>query len=245
MKKNNKKIIISIFVFLIILLLSISIVIYNNSASKTNIEIDKEKMYYEIKYLDSQIVSMMNLLNNTRREENFYIDWQELQIQTRNMYNYWNSAILDFNNLEIDKKYLTDFGKDLDNVIVSINNNIREDTINNFLSLYNNLVIYSENLNFNNYNQILSVKINLLTAISIVESGNWTLTHEYILKSSESIKNVVNLIDNNEYNQYNINQAYIAIKELENLINIKDLEVFYFKYNNAMEKIEKIKIGEV
>ena len=46
------------------------------------------------------------------------------------------------------------------------------------------------------------------------------------------------------HNQYNINQEYIAIKELENLINIKDLEVFYFKYNNAIEKIEKIKVGE-
>lgn len=245
MKNSNKKITISIFVFLIILLLSISIIIANNTANKTNIEIDKEKIYYEIKYLESQIVSMMNLLNNTKRDNNFYINWEELQIQTQNIYNYWNSTILDFNNLDIDKKYLTDFGKDLDNLIISINNNIREDTINNIISLYNKLIIYSESLNFSNYNQILITKKNLLTAASIVENGNWTLTHEYILKASESITNVVNLIENNEYNQYNINQAYIAIKELENLINIKDLEVFYFKYKIAMEKIEKIKTGEV
>lgn len=245
MKKNNKKIIISIFVFSIIVLLSISIIIANNTTSNTKIEIDKEKIYYEIKYIDSQIVTMMNLLNNLMREETFYINWQELQKQTRNMYNYWNSSILDFNNLDIDKNHLTDFGKDLDNLIISINNNIREDTINNIISLYNKLIIYSESLNFSNYNQILITKKNLLTAVSIVESGNWTLTHEYILKASESITNAVNSIENNEYNQYNVNQAYIAIKELENLINIKDLEVFYFKYNNAMEKLEKIEIGEV
>ena len=188
---------------------------------------------------------MMNLLNNTRRDDNFYINWQELHVQMRNIYNYWNSSILDFNNLDIEKNYLTDFGKDLDNLIISINNNVREDTVDNLLSLYNKLRIYSESLEFKNYNQILTTKINLLTAVSIVENGNWTLTHEYILKASESITNVVNSIDNNEYNQYNINLAYIAIKELENLINVKDLEVFYFKYNNAMEKIEKIKTGEV
>lgn len=245
MKKNNKKIIISIFVFFIIVLLSISIIIANNTASKTNIEVDKEKIYYEIKYLDSQIVSMMNLLNNTRKDVNFYIDWQELQTQTQNMYNYWNSTILDFNNLNLDKNYLTDFGKDLDNLTISIKNNNKEDTINNLLNLYNKLVLYSEELNNRDYYELLITKINLLTAYSIAENENWTLTHEYILKSSESISNVVNSIENNEYNQYNINQAYIAIKELENLINIKDLDVFYLKYNNAMEKIKTIKIGEV
>ena len=245
MKNNNKKVIISIFVFLIILLLSISIIIANNTVNKANIEVDKEKIYYEIKFLDSQIMYMMNLLFNTSRNDNFYINWQQLQKETQNLYNYWNSAILDFNNLDIDKNYLTDFGKDLDNLMISITNNSREYTINNILSLYNKLIIYSESLTSSKYNQILTTKINLLTAVSIVENRNWTLTHEYIIKSSENITDVVNSIDNNEYNQYNINQAYIAIKELENLINIKDLEVFYFKYNNAMEKIEKIKTGEV
>ena len=237
MKKNSKKIIISIFVFLIILLLSISIVIYNNAASKTNIEIDKEKMYYEIKYLDSQIVSMMNLLNNTRREENFYIDWKELQEQSKILHSYWNSAILDFNYLDIDKRYLTDFGKGLDNLSVSTNNNDKDSTLSNLLTLYNKLIIYSETLNDYYYNTILIIKYNLINAYGVVEKGNWTLIHEYILKASENISNLVNSIENNRYNQYNINQVYIAVKELENLVNIKDLSVFYFKYDAAINRL--------
>ena len=245
MKNCKNKIIILIFVFLIILLLSIPILIANTRASNRNNEIYREKIYYEIKYLEAQIVEMIDLLNNTSSNNNFYIDWQELQIETRNIYNYWNSTILDFNNLEIDKKDLTDFGKDLDNLIISTNNNIKEDTIKNLLSMYNKLIIYSTSLNSGNYNNILNTKIQLLRASSTVETGNWTLTHEYILQASTNITNLVNSFGNNEYNQYNINKAYIAIKELENLINIKDLEVFYFKYKNAMENIEKIKIGEV
>ena len=187
----------------------------------------------------------MDLLNNTRRDENFYINWQELQGETINLYNYWNSAILDLNYLEIDKNNLVDFGKILDNLIIGIKNNSRVETVKNLLGLYNKLIIYSESLNYDNYNQLLIIKNNLLIAFAIVENENWTLTHEYILKSSENITNMVNSIENNEYNQYNINQAYIAIKELENLINIKDLDIFYFKYNNAIEQIEKIKTGEV
>ena len=74
-------------------------------------------------------------------------------------------------------------------------------------------------------------------AYSIAEKENWTLTHEYILKSSENISNLLNSIEYNKYTQYNINKAYIAVKELENLINIKDLEVFYFKYHTAINKL--------
>ena len=237
MKNSNKKIIISIFVFLIILLLSISIIIANNSNKKTSFEIDKEKIYYEIKYFDKQIFSMINLLNNIEQRDDFYIDWEELQKQSQILHSYWNSAILDFNYLNIDKSYLTDFGKELDNLSVSINNNDKQNTLNKLLSLYNKLFFYSETLNDFYYNTILAVKNNLINAYGVVETGNWTLTHEYILKASENISNLVNSIENDKYNQYNINQAYIAVKELENLINIKDLSVFYFKYNTAISKL--------
>ena len=47
-------------------------------------------------------------------------------------------------------------------------------------------------------------------------------------------------MDNNQYNQYNINQTYIAVKELENIINVRDLDVFYIKYNIAMQKLQNI-----
>ena len=237
MKKVNKKIIISIFVFLIILLLSISIIIANNSSQKTNLEIDKEKIYYEIKYFDSQIVYMINLLNNIEQSSNFYIDWQELQRESQILHSFWNSAILDFNYLDINKSYLTDFGKGLDNLSVSTNNNDKDSTLSNLLTLYNKLIIYSETLNDYYYNTILIIKYNLINAYGVVEKENWTLTHEYILKASENISNLVNSIENNKYNQYNINQVYIAVKELENLVNIKDLSVFYFKYNAAINRL--------
>lgn len=245
MKNNNKKIIISIFVFLIILLLSISIIVANNSSQKTNFEIDEEKIYYEIKYFDSQIIYMINLLNNIENSANFYIDWQELQKQSQTLHSYWNSAILDFNYLDIDKSYLTDFGKNLDDLSVSIYNTNKDNTLNNLLTLYNKLIVYSEFLNDYYYNTILIIKYNLLNAYGVAEKGNWTLTHEYVLKASENISNLVNSIENNKYNQYNINQAYIAVKELENLINIKDINIFYLKYKIAIDRIQKIEIGEV
>lgn len=233
MKKNYRKILISIFVFLIIILLSISIILANNTNNE-KLEVDKEKIHYQIKYLDSEVISMSNLLINN-------INWDELQNRIGRLYNYWNSTILDFNTLEINKDYLTDFGKILDDLSISIKNQDKQLSLDNLIRLYDKLIVYNECLNYDsNYKNILLSKYHLLIAYSIVEKENWTLTHENILKSSNYLSNVVNYMENNEYNQYNINQAYIAVKELENLINIKDLDIFYIKYNIAMKKLQNI-----
>lgn len=238
--RNNKKNIISIFVFAIIFLLVISLIMLNNSLKKTNIEIDEEKIYYEIEYFDSQLVYMISLLNNVKQIDDFYIDWSDLEKNTQILTNYWNSVILDFNYLDIDKNNLTSFGKNLDNLYISVKNKDKDNTVNNIITLYKNLIIYSETLNNYYNNTILNIKYNLLSAYSIVEKNNWTLTNEYIVKASENMANMVNSIENNQYNQYNINQAYIAIKELENIINVKDIHLFYLKYNIANQKLEQL-----
>jgi len=173
-------------------------------------------------------------------DRNFYIDWEELQNQNKILYNYWNSVILDLNYLNIPKNDLTDFSKILDELNISIRYNNKNATLSNLLKLFNKLVIYSKELNYNNYSTILFSKYNLLLAYSVAESGNWTLTHDYILKSSEYIYKLINSMEINHYSQYNINQTYVAIKELENLINIRDLQTFYIKYIIAIKKLENI-----
>ena len=204
------------------------------NTNNENTNINKEKLYFEIKYIDSEIIYMSNLLNRNS-------NWQGLQKSIQRLYSYWNSAILDLNNLDIEKKHLTDFGKILDNLTVSIINQDRQVSLNNLIELYTRVIAYNENLNYDeNYNNILLAKHKLLSAYSIAEQGNWTLMHEDIIECGNYLSNVVNSMDNNQYNQYNINQAYIAVKELENLINVKDFYLFYFKYNIAMNKMQNI-----
>ena len=244
MKKNNKKILISIYIFTIVLLSVISIIITINANDNENSYVDKEKIYYEIKYLDSQIIYMSNALNNLNNNNYFSnanINWEEQQDSLEILYNYWNSVILDLNNLSIDKSYLTDFGKNLDNLSVSIKNKDKQGSFDNLIALYSKLSIYIDVLNYNeSITNLFYAKYNLLYAYLIAEKGNWTLTHENILKSDEYLSAVLNSLEENKLNQYNINQAYISIKELENLINIKDLDVFYLKYKIAIQKLQNI-----
>ena len=152
MKKNNKKILISIYIFTIVLLSVISIIITINANDNENSYVDKEKIYYEIKYLDSQIIYMSNALNNLNNNNYFSnanINWEEQQDSLEILYNYWNSVILDLNNLSIDKSYLTDFGKNLDNLSVSIKNKDKQGSFDNLIALYSKLSIYIDVLNYN------------------------------------------------------------------------------------------------
>lgn len=236
MKKINQKIITSIFIFFIVLLLSISIILANNVLGEEKIEINKEKIYYEIKYFDNAIIYMSTLLNINEAQ----INWKELMNHTINLCNYWNSAILDLNNLDIDKKYLTNFSTDLDKLIISIKDMDKKGSLINLSDLYNKLIIYTDDLNYPNYQNILLTKYNLILASSIIETSNWTLAYEYIIKASNNIYKVFNNIDIDSYEQYNINQAYVAVKEMENLINIKDVDVFNIKYNIAIQKLQNI-----
>jgi len=236
MKQINQKIITSIFIFFIVLLLSISIILANNVLVEEKVEINEEKIYYQIKYLDNEIISMSRLLNINETK----INWEEVLNHTSKLYNSWNSYILDFNNLNIDKKYLTNFSKNLDELTISIKYMDKRGALANLSKLCNKLIIYSDDLNYENYRNILLTKYNLILASSVINTGNWTLTHEYILKASDNIYKVFSKIDINQYQQYNINQAYIAVKEMENLINIKDIDVFNIKYNIAIQKLENI-----
>ena len=231
-----KKITISIFIFFIVLLLSISIILANNVTTKGNTEINKKKIYYQIKYFDNKIINMSVLLNKDETQ----IEWKKLLNNINYLYYYWNSAILDLNNLDIDRKNLTDFGKDLDNLTLSIKYQDKKASLINLSRLYEKLIIYIDTLDYKDYRSIISTKYNLLLSSSIIETGNWTLAHEYILKASDNIKKLVNSRETNNYSQYNINQAYVAVKEMENLINIKDEYVFNIKYSAAIQKLESI-----
>ena len=50
---------------------------------------------------------------------------------------------------------------------------------------------------------------------------------------NEQKSNLVNNIENNS-NQVYINKTYILIKEMENSIDLKDLDLFYIKYKAVM-----------
>ena len=52
--------------------------------------------------------------------------------------------------------------------------------------------------------------------------------------------NIIASEDYSKYSQYNIKQAYISVKELESIINSKNINVFNVKFNIAIKKVSNI-----
>ena len=98
------------------------------------------------------------------------------------------------------------------------------------------LITYSYNTNEEIKNTI-ETKYYLLKSISILDTNNWNLVAENIKKAEESYYKNIGLIDSNYYNQTTKNSIYIAIKELENTISLKNKEVFLKKYKIILQKM--------
>ena len=185
---------------------------------------------------DSEFIEKVNqemiyIQNNF--EENLYLlengNWQEIESNIDSLYIYWNTVILDLNELEIKSTYLSDFGKKLDELTLAVNDKNKNVTKIRICELYNYVYLYIQNYSTDEeFNNKFNIKRNLILAYCIAENENWELIYKYIKNAEESVKNILNL--NIIENRDNLNRLYISIKELENSIELKDLELFYKKH---------------
>ena len=74
MKILNKSKILIIFIFFIIVIIALILILIGKNNNKDKYEIDDEKIYYEINYLDNELVEISNLLNSS----SLNIKWNDL-----------------------------------------------------------------------------------------------------------------------------------------------------------------------
>ena len=84
---------------MIVLLFTLFIILTNHATNTEISDIDQEKSYYEIQYLNSRLIEMANALNglNKVNSSSLVINWEEMQDNLEILYTYWNSVILDLN----------------------------------------------------------------------------------------------------------------------------------------------------
>lgn len=235
----NKKtiIIISSCIILFFLLGMISFIIAKNT--KDIKQYDDEKMDSQIKQIDYQIIKMLNYFDN-KNEQN--IDWNGLKSDINTLYTSWNSVIIDFSLLDIDNNDLTDFGKKIDAIMITVQNRDINKTKSNLSDLYSFLVqytnCYQSNIILKNN---ITTKYYLIKAYILLDTNNWTLVNENINNATMNFYQNINIVEIAENQKFNLNKTYVAINELKNTVANKNKELFYIKYKIAMEEIEKIK----
>lgn len=235
--KKKTIIIISISVFLSLLLGIITFIMAINTNDTK--QYDEEKIDSQIKQMDYQILKLLNDFNN-RNEQN--INWDELRLDINTLYTSWNGIIVDFSSLNIDNHYLTDFGKKIDEIMITVQNKDVHKAKSNLSDLYGFLVQYT-----NCYQSNIILKNNIITkyylikAYTLLDTNNWTLINENINNATTNFYQNINMIDISENQKFNFNKTYVAINELKNTINSKNKDLFFIKYKIAMDEIEKIR----
>lgn len=239
--KNNNKIIIFIFILLFLIFISISIFLLFNT-QKNEEEILAEKANLQILYLDNEIIDISNLANNInlniKEKDNLNknTNWEEIELKLNSIYEGWNSIIIDLNSLGIKNTDLTNFGRKIDDVMISSKNQDKANMLNNLCDLYYFLVIYTNSYNSNEeLKNNIATKYYLLKAYSALEKENWIIAKENIIKAENSYYNNINNIETNNFYR---NKTYVSIKELENIVNLKNIDIYYLKYIIVLNNIK-------
>jgi len=291
-----KKILNSVIIILIlILVILISFMIYSNANSDKNREEDlKEKVKEEVSYLDSNLILLLNALNNISYEnykvetttldesdstqssesqggngesgeqnnttssseslkqsrivasnilnnDRNAINWNELKQTIEVVYSSWAVIELDLHALNVNSEDILSFSDDLKEAVIQIKKEDKQNSLIVLANCYLTLVRIVEGFEENYVQkQVLYTKANIISAYSIVEAERWDDCSNYLKEAENRFSSVVNDVSINENKQSEVSKVYVLVKEMQESLEMKDVDLFYINYKNTMQTIENI-----
>lgn len=122
-----------------------------------------------------------------------------------------------------------------------IKNEDKVATLTSLAKLYAYIPKYANNaIKDAKINSIYTTKSNILNAYSAIEQNNYNLVKTELTNAEKSFMPFINNISSNTNNQASINKSYILIKELQNINQNMDKDIFYIKYKNLMQELNNI-----
>lgn len=166
------------------------------------------------------------------------IDWVTLEGTIQTIYSSWSVIILDLYKLNVNNEDILSFSSSLDDTMQSIIQKDKKSSLTNLATLYSYLPRFLEgHTKDNKINSILKVKSNIINAYSVVEEGDWQKITEEINSAESNFNGLLNTVPENQNSIYNINKAYIVLKELQNSLDTQDTDIFYVKYRNIIAEL--------
>jgi lipoprotein len=183
--------------------------------------------------------SKMIAQNPLNRKEQ--ISWDELKNSTSTLYNTWSTIMLDLYQLNVNHDDILNFNKALDALAKYLKDENKVDTAKTLAVLYSYLPKYLETSSEDSYAQNLAyTKSYILNGYAFVEDNNWDGVKNELKKAEDQYVTILNDVNNHSSSEHNINKVYVLLKEKENSLDGKDKDVYYLKYRNLMEELEKL-----
>lgn len=165
-------------------------------------------------------------------------DWNSLKYDIEQLYTSWATIILDLYKLNINSNDILGFSSDLDLATKAIKDENKKDSLLLLAKLYSYIPKYVESYSNNTRKiNVLKTKSSILNAYSIIEENRKEDVKKEIANAEQAYLPIINDIGSDSNKQFNINKAYILIKEMQNSIDTDTTEIFYIKYKNLMEEL--------
>lgn len=168
-------------------------------------------------------------------------DWESLKADIEKLYATWTTIQLDLYKIDVNSQDILNFNTDLDTAIQTIKKEDKIQSLNALAKLYSYIPKYTTSLNNGTKNSIYKTKSNLLNAYALVEQDDFTKVKQEITNAEQAFLPVINNMNTNTKIQFNINKAYILLKEIQKSIDMQDKDIFYIKYKNLIQELDTIK----
>lgn len=189
---------------------------------------DSNKNDYQYRMIENSILAK-------KTEPN----WEDLIYDIEQIYSNWSIVTLDLYKQNIDNQKILSFNVDLDNATKAIKDKNKEQTLILLAKLYSYIPTYFEDFSDDQMQtNLYKVKSNLFNAYSIIEQNNPNEVKKYLQSSEEAMISIMNNIQNQK--TYNLNKAYILLKDLQTTVDKNDTSIFYLKYKNLSEELNSL-----
>mgnify|MGYP007124393511 FL=1 len=168
------------------------------------------------------------------------VNWKQIKNETEKMYTSLYPVILDLYKTNINKEEITNFNREFDKLTKAINDENKKDTLKELSSLYDYLPKFVEECTDDEKEKVvIKTKNDIFRAYSILDEEDWENISDY---ANDAIQDFSKLAESSEIqkNKYNINKAYIMLKELQGAIELKEKDIFLIKYKNLLEELENM-----
>ena len=157
------------------------------------------------------------------------------------MYSSIPTITLDLYKLDIAKEDILGFNKEFDNLTIVVNQNKKEETLNQLSKLYDYIPKFIENTTKDEVKKVtIETKANIFKAYSKLDSKDWTQISKDVKQAVDVYSKLLSNTNIDSNKQYIISKTYVMINELQNAVEVKDEAVFLIKYKNILEEIDNL-----
>lgn len=190
---------------------------------------------------ESEIISSTEMKSSSildKDMEDSDIKWDEIKTKLELINNSWAIISLDLKEEKVADKDILAFNALLNKTIISVNNENKEETLENISNLYSYIPGFMVDIQGKNYNIIMKkTKNELLKAYVDVSKEKWESVYNYVNNAQNHFNTMLDNREEIKNKEFKITKIQNLIQILKESVEAKDTKVFLLHYKLLIENM--------